>query len=165
MRVLAAVALLLFAGCFEGDREKIVDGMAPKIAVVNPGFVVARAVSKEPIPGAATGSVYQQTYYFTPSGHVLDLNDLDLRTARSREFIPTSEEAVITVELTDTGSRKFRAWTRANIGKQLGFFVDGKLISAPFIETELSGTILLQDHYTKDQAKAVLARLKKGGAA
>ena len=125
----------------------------PAIRIVDPDFVVLRAVSRDPGVG---------TYSFNPSERILDLRHLDPRTAKLEE--PRPNLYVISIRTTDEGDRRLGAWTSANLQKQLGIFVDNRLVSAPIIQSRITDMIVLDGDFTKSEAEEILARLRRGGA-
>jgi hypothetical protein len=66
----------------------------------------------------------------------------------------------IDVEFTDNGARQLAALTRDLIGKRLAIVVDGKLFSAPKINSEISGgKAVIAGTFTEQQAQSIAARL------
>ena len=72
---------------------------------------------------------------------------------------------MVWIETTPEGSKLLGAWTSANLQKHLGIFLDNRLVAAPRIKSKIDGMIVIEDEFTKAQAEAVVARLKRGGAA
>lgn len=168
MRIVAAMLFILsLAGCdgFVGEVSLPIP-VGPRIAVVNPDYLVLRPVTKNATAGAESGVVYGQTLYFQRSDRLLDLSHFDLRTAALAEhFGPSSGDTCpISVSTTPAGSQALHQWTSAHVGQQLGIFLDGRLIAAPFIESPLSDMIVVDGDFTKPEAEAVLGRLRQGGA-
>lgn len=147
-----------FAG--EGDLKKLTE---PPIPIADPDYLILRAVSTEPGGDSASATLYDGTVYFNPRERILDLRSFDVRTARLDQFHP--DTFVILIDTTDEGSAALGKWTAAHLKKQLGIFVNDRLIAAPFITSRIDGTIVIADELTKSQAEEVLARLRRGGAA
>jgi preprotein translocase subunit SecD len=70
--------------------------------------------------------------------------------------------AILTFRFNDDGTRKFAAFTRANIGQAFAIVVDGRVISAPIINEpvlggagEISGV-----SFTPDSVARLAARLR-----
>ena len=58
------------------------------------------------------------------------------------------------------GKRLFTAITTRNIGRQVGIFVDGTLISAPFVNEAITGgSAQITGNYTYEEAKQLADRL------
>jgi len=161
----AAAALLLLAGCngFVGEisTEK---PSGPAIVVVNPNYVLLRPVTSLETQGLASAPVYGQTVYFRPEERILDLTNLDLRTAKVEIRHGTPERYIVAVQTNPVGKQLLHEWTSAHIEKQVGVFIDGQLISAPIIESPIDEMIVLDGDFTKAQAESVVARLRHGGA-
>lgn len=168
MRIVAAMIVALsLAGCdaFVGEVS-FTKPSGPPIAVVNPDYLVLRPVTKNATAGTESGAVYGQTLYFQPSDRLLDLTHFDLRTAAIADRLgPSSSDTFpLSLSTTPAGSEVLHQWTSAHVGQQLGIFLDGRLIAAPFIESPITDMIILDGDFTKPEAEAVLARLRQGGA-
>jgi hypothetical protein len=103
--------------------------------------------------------VYGQTFYFRPEERILDLTNLDVRTAKVEKGLGSPESYVVAVHTNPVGEQLLREWTSAHIEKQLGVFVGGPIIKSP-----MSDMIVLDGDFTKAQAESVVARLEHGGA-
>lgn len=69
----------------------------------------------------------------------------------------------IAFEMTPEGAVKFAEITRNNIGKQLAITLDGKIQTAPSINTEISGgNGVISGSYTVEEAKAAATLLNAG---
>ena len=135
----------------------------PAIPIVQPDYVVLRAVTQESAPGLIAATAFGRTVYFPATERVLDLRHFDPRTAR----VDTGPNGthVVFIGTTSEGDQLLGAWTEANLERQLGVFVDGRLISAPVIKSKITGGIILDGEFSKAEAEAVVARLLRGGAA
>lgn len=72
-------------------------------------------------------------------------------------------EAVVNFQFKQAGARKFSVATRDNIGKRLAIVLDGRVISAPVIQTHIpggSGTIT--GNFTIDYAEDLALMLRSG---
>lgn len=66
----------------------------------------------------------------------------------------------IDIKLTDNGSKRFAEVTRQNIGKRLAIVIDGKLYSAPRINSAITGgEAQITGAFTKAEAENLAARL------
>src|SRR6266446_4412759 len=166
MRATKAIVLVLFlAACngFVGETTVEKPG-GPAVAVEDANYVILRQVFAEPRPGAVSADVYGRTLYFLPSESILDLHHLDLRTARVEEIGPEGAFIVV-VNTNPIGNKLLRAWKSANLEKELGVFVGERLIDAPVINSPITDMIILDGGFTREQARAVMKRLLRGGAA
>ncbi|HEV2719965.1 MAG TPA: hypothetical protein VG323_08095 [Thermoanaerobaculia bacterium] len=130
--------------------------------VANPDFVVFRAVGTDPSAGSATVSMDGRTYHFNPAERVVDLREIDADSCRA-ERTPLGGWAVYG-KLTPDGGRKFGQWTLAHINQQLGIFVGGRLISAPFIRSRIDDAFVIEGAFTQAEVEEVVARLRSGGS-
>ena len=160
-----AIFVLVVASCdpFVGEVS-IKKQSGPPIVVVDPDYVIVRPVTTRRTEGAASAVVYGQTLYFQPAQRILDLNQLDLRTAAVEETSGPIRSHVVSITTTPGGAEALREWTSTHLNQQLGIFLDGHLISAPVVRSPISDMILLDGDFTEPQAEAVLARLRRGGS-
>ena len=161
----AGLAILLLGNCDGFVGEVSVDPpLGPPIAVVDADYVVLRPATTAELTNAKTATAYGQTLYFRPSERILDLRHLDLRTAKVEEPMPGGTY-VVSIETTPRGTQLLGGWTSANLGKQLGVFLDNRLISVPVIKSPITTLIVLDGDFTKAQAESVVSRLRRGGRA
>ena len=74
-----------------------------------------------------------------------------------------SNEPLVSVRFTAEGGDLFEAITRANVGNQLGIFLDGELLSAPNINEPIAGgTAVISGGFTPDEARALAQNLSFG---
>ena len=151
--------LLVLAGCFlEGpvvvERPK---PKGPPVPIVNPDYVVFRAVSETPLPDGREATVYGRTVYYREDERILDLRHLDPRTVEL-------EDDSIVINTMPEGDPLLQNWTTAHVGQMLGIFIDGKLIAAPRIMSKISDTVVLTGDFGREEAAAIAARLRRGGA-
>lgn len=55
-----------------------------------------------------------------------------------KKYNKTLRQYELFINLTNTGSTKFAEVTKANIGKPLAIIINGKLLTAPIIQTEIT---------------------------
>jgi protein-export membrane protein SecD len=69
----------------------------------------------------------------------------------------------VSVRFTSEGADLFEDITRANVGNQLGIFLDGELLSAPNINEAIpGGTAVISGGFTPDEARALAQNLNFG---
>ena len=74
-----------------------------------------------------------------------------------------SNEPMVSVKFNEEGSKLFADITRANVGSQLGIFLDGELLSAPVINEAITGgTAIISGNFTADEAKNLAENLSFG---
>ncbi|MBT4594950.1 protein translocase subunit SecD [bacterium] len=64
--------------------------------------------------------------------------------------------------LTSDGAKEFRELTSGNIGRNLGIVMDGKMISAPNINSEIGGHGQIAGHFTMHEAVRLSSLLRAG---
>lgn len=84
------------------------------------------------------------------------VNQQDVEKASATEDSDTHKWTVV-VRLTAIGTKRFAAYTKENIGKKLSIVLDGKVLSAPEIKTEISnGTVMLGAEFSKVEAEGIV---------
>ncbi len=85
-----------------------------------------------------------------------------LKTA-SVQFDQNTGSAYVALTFDADGAKLFDDITKANIGKTLAIFLDGQIISAPTIQTEITGgQAVITGNFTPVQAKALASSLSYG---
>lgn len=79
------------------------------------------------------------------------------------EFDPNTGAALVGLEFTSEGSLIFAKITRENIGKPLAVVLDGAILSAPVIKSEITGgKAQITGNFTPDEAKSLVRNLNYG---
>lgn len=74
-----------------------------------------------------------------------------------------ANEPLVAVRFTNEGSDLFGDITRANVGEQLGIFLDGELLSAPVINEAITGgTAIISGGFTPEEARDLAQNLNFG---
>lgn len=74
-----------------------------------------------------------------------------------------ANEPLVSVQFSPEGAELFAEITKANVGNQLGIFLDGELLSAPVInEAIVGGTAIISGSFTPDEARALAQNLSFG---
>lgn len=69
---------------------------------------------------------------------------------------------VVQVELNDAGREKFAGATRTNVGKKLAIIGNGRLLSAPVVQSEIAGGMFeVSGNFTVEEAKGLAERIRK----
>jgi preprotein translocase subunit SecD len=78
-------------------------------------------------------------------------------------FDHTTAQPIVTLEFNDDGSDLFRSITAENVGNIMAIFLDGEVISAPFIRTEIAGGVAQIDgQFTPEEARDLVNNLNFG---
>jgi preprotein translocase subunit SecD len=114
------------------------------------------------LPGSETDDFGRptNTVFYAVSKNV-PVSGRDLKNARVQKG--AVGESVIGFTLTPEGSPKFEALTGANINRQLAIVLDNKVVSAPNIESQISGDGQIKGNFTP-QTAADLALVLRSGA-
>lgn len=147
----------LFAACHDVQTDPL---RGPQVAITNADYLVLRPVAPTPTAGSTPATVYEQTVYYDPTARIMDLRHFDPRTAQLEQFGTTY---AVSIRPTPEGDEILGTWTSANVGRQLGLFVDGKLAAAPYVRSKITSMIIIESDFTKAGAEAVIARLRRGG--
>jgi hypothetical protein len=151
----------LFLSC--GEETK-----SARVVVRNPEYLVARPIQREadaehtilvelPYSGEGVG--------YASDAPLLDLNSIVLEAvAFAGGRTSLAGEATLWLPLTPEASRRLDSWSAQHTGEYLGIFLRGKLVSAPRIQSRMSGGIPLRVS-GKSEGDVVLKELRNGGTA
>lgn len=79
------------------------------------------------------------------------------------QFVQGAISPSISIEFNDEGGKLFAELTKKNIGKPIGIFLDGELISAPNVNEEITGgKAEISGQFTVDEAKKLVRDLNLG---
>lgn len=93
---------------------------------------------------------------------VTKLTGKQLQSARV-DFNQQTGAIQVALQFNDEGKALFGEITRANVGKRVGIFIDGTLISAPVVQTEISGgQAVITGSGSLDEAKTLARNLQEG---
>lgn len=72
-------------------------------------------------------------------------------------------EPQVSLKFDEEGTKLFADITKRNIGKQVAIYLDGEIISAPTVQTEITnGEAVITGNFTLDEAKKLVQRLNEG---
>lgn len=72
-------------------------------------------------------------------------------------------DVVVRLEFNDEGKKLFGEITSKNVGKPIAIFLDGKILSAPTVQTAITdGTAIITGNFTIQDAKDLATRLNSG---
>jgi protein-export membrane protein SecD len=95
---------------------------------------------------------------FTDTG----LTGKNLKTANV-QFMSQSGKPEVGIEFDAEGTKLFSDLTKENIGKQIAIFLDGQVISAPTVQTQITdGKAVITGNFTLEEAKQLAQRLNEG---
>ncbi|MDP1845785.1 MAG: protein translocase subunit SecD [Candidatus Moranbacteria bacterium] len=79
------------------------------------------------------------------------------------QFMSQSGKPEIGIEFDSEGGKMFAQLTKDNIGKQIAIFLDGQVISAPTVQTEITdGKAVITGDFSLEEAKKLAQRLNEG---
>lgn len=94
------------------------------------------------------------------TGRYLDTATLEFANGQGGQV---ANEPLVTVKFNEEGARLFAEITRANVGKQIGIFLDGELLSSPVVNEAITGgTAVISGSFTVDEAKILAKNLSFG---
>lgn len=78
-------------------------------------------------------------------------------------FDPQTNQPVVQLQFNSEGAKLFEEITERNIGKPVGIFLDGQLISAPTVNQKIpDGTAVISGSFNVEEAKQLAGRLNAG---
>ncbi|MGH9329693.1 MAG: protein translocase subunit SecD [Vicinamibacterales bacterium] len=117
----------------------------------------------EVVPGtsdvSAPGERPETVYYLVRK--VAAVRGTDLRNARPT--LDSNNQPAVGFSLTRDGGRKFATATRENVGRRLAIILDGRVQSAPTINSEINSEGIIEGTFS-NQEVADLALVLKSGA-
>ncbi|MFT3786262.1 MAG: M56 family metallopeptidase [Tepidisphaeraceae bacterium] len=113
-------------------------------AVSAPMFVVRRVLPADAEPGEPFDKVFEvrDDTKTLRLAKAVEVDDADLLHIDSQDNADDGN-VLINVRLTDAGGEKMRALTRAMTGQRLALIIDGQLVSAPTVRSEVGSSIML----------------------
>jgi preprotein translocase subunit SecD len=105
-----------------------------------------------------TPPVSSQNPTFTETG----ISGKNLKNANV-QFMSQSGKPEVGIEFDAEGTKIFSDLTKESIGKQIAIFLDGQVISAPTVQTQITdGKAVITGSFTLDEAKKLAQRLNEG---
>lgn len=90
------------------------------------------------------------------------LNGSYLKQARI-EFDPTTSEPIVGLEFSSEGSKLFEDLTKKNLGKRIAIYLDGVPVSAPTVQSVISGgKAVITGNFTLKEAQILVNRMNAG---
>jgi preprotein translocase subunit SecD len=94
------------------------------------------------------------------TGRYLETATLEFASGQGGQL---ANEPLVTVKFNEEGAKLFADITRANVGRQLGIFLDGELLSSPVINEAITGgTAVISGQFTAEEAQALSKNLSFG---
>jgi preprotein translocase subunit SecD len=116
-------------------------------------------VGMEIVPGASsTGDASATSYYLVRK--VAAVTGRDIRTARAS--LDENNQPAVSFTFNTEGGRKFGNATGENIGRQLAIILDGRVQSAPRIESRITTDGRITGSFTQDEVANLSLILRSG---
>ncbi len=94
------------------------------------------------------------------TGRYLETATVEFASGQSGQL---SNEPMVSVKFNEEGAKLFADITRANVGNQLGIFLDGELLSSPVVNEAITGgTAIISGDFTAEEAKNLAENLSFG---
>ncbi|MDD5083483.1 MAG: protein translocase subunit SecD [Candidatus Moranbacteria bacterium] len=69
----------------------------------------------------------------------------------------------VAIQFDDEGTGLFADLTKKNLGKRMAIFIDGQIVSAPTVQSEITnGKAVITGNFTEKEAKDLVSRLNEG---
>jgi preprotein translocase subunit SecD len=152
--IIRSTALLELKLVQQGPASTREELLAASGGTVPPGTEVVPGVPDVSAPGDRAGPVY----YLLQRAPVI--TGRDLRNAR-----PTLDEynqPAVSFSLKQDGAVKFGNATSANIGRRLAIVLDGRIYSAPVIESRITDEGRISGRFTQQEAADLSLTLRSG---
>ncbi|HAI74377.1 MAG TPA: protein translocase subunit SecD [Candidatus Moranbacteria bacterium] len=124
-------------------------------------FRVEKQIEPEQIPQEMSDEINQPEpqMNFISTG----LSGKNLKNASVQFSDQGLSEPEVSLKFDDEGTKLFAEITKNNIGKRVAIYLDGEIITAPTVQTEiLNGEAVVTGNYTVEEAKNLVKRLNEG---
>ncbi len=109
--------------------------------------------------------VKKDPYYISTelTGKYLEKSSLQFSQAGVKNGGSIQSKPIITLSFNKEGADLFEKITTDNVGKTLAIYLDGLVVSAPRVNTAISGgSAIIEGDFTIDEAKEIVGRLNSG---
>jgi preprotein translocase subunit SecD len=113
----------------------------------------------EIVPGASQTGAEDEVFYLVDRVPVI--TGRDLKNARQSIDFETNQPNV-SFTLQPEGANKFRRATQANVGRQLAIILDGRIMSAPVIQSAIYDQGQITGQFTLEEAQDLALVLRSG---
>jgi preprotein translocase subunit SecD len=112
----------------------------------------------EIVPGAGSAGDASTVYYMVKK--VAAVTGQDLRSARAS--VDENNRPAVSFTLSNEGGRKFGKVSGENIGRQLAIILDGRVQSAPTLETRINSEGRITGSFTPEEVQDLSLKLRSG---
>lgn len=138
-------------------QDQAIDSLADLVDVASGTEISNATVNGEEVDPLADIDPFVDTGL---TGRYLETARLEFAGGQSGQL---ANEPLVSVQFTAEGGELFAEITRANVGEQLGIFLDGDLLSAPVINEAITGgTAIISGSFTPDEARELAQNLSFG---
>ncbi len=146
----------------EVDKQHLVDSILsiPAIKKLFPSDVqFTYALHTEEVNGKKLVALYTLREIYPKADRIYGH---DLKSVERGENTQTGQ-SVLSMEMTEKGTEKFRKLTSNNIGKGIAILVDGKVISCPIVQSTISdGKVEISGAFSNQELDELILALKAG---
>ena len=101
--------------------------------------------------------------WYTTKGEILNLRHMVSRSATIAKSKSVGEQWSIVIPFTEEGKRLWEDWTKANVAREVGIFVDGRLVFWAVIGSAITAqSLYINGNFTKDEAQKIQENLVHG---
>ncbi len=140
------------------DLKLVEAGPAPSEEQLRGGSALAPP-GTEILPGVSAAGASDTVYYLVEKRPVI--TGRDLKNARQSIDYETNTPNV-SFTLKPEGANKFRRATRDNVGRQLAIILDGRVVSAPVIQSPIYDQGQITGRFTLEEAQDLALVLRSG---
>jgi preprotein translocase subunit SecD len=112
----------------------------------------------EIVPGASSAGDASTVYYMVKK--VAAVTGQDLRSARAS--VDENNRPAVSFTLSNEGGRKFGKVSSENIGRQLAIILDGRVQSAPVLESKINSEGRITGSFTPEEVNDLSLKLRSG---
>jgi preprotein translocase subunit SecD len=106
----------------------------------------------------AQGRLLGQSFFAVERRQVITGRDLKSANASTGQF----NQPVVAFHLSADGARMFGDATGANVGRGLAIILDGKIVSAPVINSRITDSGIIEGNFTQQEVQDLVTTLRSG---
>jgi len=152
MRKWFALVLLIAAACQLWEEKQF-----ERVAPFKAGSLRIHVAQETPATGLTSTTVAPQneTIYMNPSPEMTEAHLYKIAIGRGR-----TGDRILMLTFTDEGTAALARVTSANVGKRLAFIVGGRVVTAPILQSQITGgEAVIEAGFTEEEAERLVKAL------
>ena len=146
-----SVAILIAVACRPAEKS------FHRVAPFKPGVLKIHLAQETPAPGLQNVVLADrtETIYINSTPELTEKQLRKITVWRGK-----GEDRILALTFTEEGAEALARVTAANVGKRLAFMVDGRVVTAPVIQSEITGgDAVIEAGFTEQEAEHLAKKL------